>query len=319
VANSHFSWAAVLMMAAMTCLDQRPVRAADGPGNESLKKHGLKMAGTLAVADLEADVKTKLTEARRLSKQLSQSLMELAGIVSPREQQKNIKALNEQIGQLKSELNAVNQQMSQLPRNSAQYGAQYGGAQLGGYNNRMGGYGGGYGASGFAANGFASSTAADEYSELLMYRTQLQEELNQDSLFINQIKMQVTDPKAKEKLDADVKQRRSAYHQSLVDLRQAVDATTAKYEEVAKNDEVTKALKLIGKGLREKPKLGPSREFVNNIKLVEKLEKAEANGETEEPQATKSRRSRSRTRGKSSSKSAAGPASAAAGNAGDHP
>ena len=76
-----------------------------------------------------------------------------------------------------------------------------------------------------------------------------------------------------------------AYHQALLDLRKVVDATTAKYDELAKNDEVTKALKLIGKGQREKPKLGPSREFLDNVKLVEKLEKAEASGDTEEPQA----------------------------------
>ena len=36
---------------------------------------------------------------------------------------------------------------------------------------------------------------------------------------------------------------------------------------------------MLGKGLREKPKLGPSHDFLTNVKLLEKLEKAESGGE----------------------------------------
>ena len=129
--------------------------------------------------------------------------------------------------------------------------------------------------------------------------------MNQSSLLLNQIKNQVTDPKAKDKVDAEVKQRRAGYHQAILDLRKVVDDTQAKYEELAKSDELTKALKLIGKGQREKPKLGPSREFLANVKLVERLEKAEASGESDEPQPTRSRRSRSKGKGKTSAKAAA--------------
>jgi hypothetical protein len=112
-----------------------------------------------------------------------------------------------------------------------------------------------------------------------------------------------------------VKQERDAYHQALLDLRKLVDTTFAKYEEFSKSDEVKKALKLIGKGLIEKPKLGPSRDFLANVKLVEKLENAESSGEIERPQATRSRRGRGKSKGKNSSKVAgARPAAEAAGN-----
>ena len=59
---------------------------------------------------------------------------------------------------------------------------------------------------------------------------------------------------------------------------------------------------MLGKGLREKPKLGPSHEFLTNVKLLEKLEKAESSGETEPSAAKTGRRSRHGTRTKHSSK-----------------
>jgi hypothetical protein len=325
VGKWHFGWVAALIVAAVTCVERPSVRAADGPGSEALKQHGLKMAGSVAVAELEADVKNKLNEARRLLKQLSQSLTEQQAIVSPKERERNMKTLNDEINQLKSEINAVNQQMAQVPRNTNQNGGTYGGAYggLGGYRGGLGGYGGigGYGSglSGFSG-GFANNTAAEEYQELLAYRNQLQEELRQDTRLLNQMQNQVTDPKSKDKVDAEVRQRRDSYHQALLDLRKTVDATTAKYEEAAKSDEITKALKLVGKSLREKPKLGPSREFLTNVKLVEKLEKAESSGEIEEPQARRSRRSRNKTKGKPSPKAAvAAPAPETAGNSEGEP
>ena len=46
---------------------------------------------------------------------------------------------------------------------------------------------------------FANNEAAEMYAELLAYRNQLQAELNQDSYFLNQLKSQSADPKAKDK------------------------------------------------------------------------------------------------------------------------
>ena len=109
-------WTAAFLTVALACVGRSHVSAADGTTNEVLKKHGLKIAGSLAVANEEAEIKTKLVDARRLSKQLSYSLMQQQGTMSPEDQQKTVKTLGTQINQLRSEMNAVNQQMNQVPR-----------------------------------------------------------------------------------------------------------------------------------------------------------------------------------------------------------
>jgi hypothetical protein len=274
-------WPAACLAVALACLARPQISAADGPENEVLKKHGLKFAGSLAVANEESEIKTKLVDARRLSKQLSYSLMQQRATMSPEDQQKAAKTLGTQINELRSEMNAVNQQMNQVPRNN---------------NARYGRFGGGM--------SFANNDAAEMYSELLVYRNQIQAEIAQDSYLLNQLKSQPADAKAKERIDSEVRDRHDAYHQALLDLRKLVDSANAKYEELATNGEVKKALNVLGKGLRETPKLGPSREFLTNVKLLEKLEKAEPSGETEPTHAKTGRRSRRVTKTKHSSKAA---------------
>jgi hypothetical protein len=297
---------AACLTVALACLASPQLRAADGTENAVLKKHGLKMAGSLAVATEEPDIKTKLSDARRLSKQLSQSLMQQKATMSPEQMQKTVKTLGTRINELRSELNAVNQQMNQVPRsnNNAGYGRLGGGM---GYGNNGGmGYGN-YGGMGYGNNGgmsFANNQAAEMYSELLAYRTQVQAEIEQDSYFLNQLKSQPADPKAKEGIDSMVRNRRDAYHEALVEIRKLVDSATAKYDEVANNSEIKKTLNILGKGLRETPKLGPSREFLNNVKLLEKLEKSESSGETEPTHATTARKGRRSTKAKNSTKAA---------------
>jgi hypothetical protein len=298
---------AACLTVALACLASPQVRAADGTENAVLKKHGLKMAGLLAVATEEAEIKTKLSDARRLSKQLSQSLMQQKATMSPEEMQKTVKTLGTRINELRSEVNAVNQQMNQVPRTNTNAGyGRFGGGM--GYGNNGGmGYGNN-GGMGYANNGgmtFANNNAAEMYSELLAYRTQVQAELEQDSYFLNQLKSQPpADPKAKDGIDSVVRNRRDAYHEALVDIRKLVDSATAKYDEVAKNTEIKKALNILGKGQRETPKLGPSREFLNNVKLLEKLEKSESSGETEPTHATTARKGRRSTKAKNSTKAA---------------
>jgi uncharacterized coiled-coil DUF342 family protein len=297
---------AACLTVALACLASPQLRAADGTGNEVLKKHGLKMAGSLAVATEEPEIKTKLSDARRLSKQLSQSLMQQKATMSPEEMQKTVKTLGARINDLKSELNAVNQQMNQVPRSNNNAGYGRFGSGIGYGNNGGMGYGNN-GGLGYANNGgmsFANNNAAELYSELLAYRTQVQAEIEQDSYFLNQLKSQPADPKAKEKIDSDVRDRRDAYHEAILELRKLVDSATAKYDEFATNVEVKKALDAIGKGQREKPKLGPSHDFQTNVKTVEKLEQAESSGDKEDTQAKPARRGRRSTKTKQSSKTA---------------
>src|SRR5262249_53924298 len=115
---------------------------------------------------------------------------------------------------------------------------------------------------------------------------QLQMEISLETNWLNQLKAQQSDPKSKDKIDAEVNDRREAYHQALQDLRTLADSTAEKYAELAKSDEVKKALIAAGKVVKDKPRLGPSHEFQNNVKLFEKLERAESG---EEPKATKSK------------------------------
>jgi small-conductance mechanosensitive channel len=274
---------AAVVTVALVCVDRPAARAADSPGGDVFKKHGLKLAGTLAVADEEAEIKTKLSEFRRTSKQLSYSLIQQQGTMGPREQQQNIKSLTDAINQLKTEVSAVDRQMGQIPRNNSRYGGRY------------------------ASGSFLDSNAADMYAELEAYKVQLQMELNQDSLILNELKNQTLDPRAKDKIDAEVRDQRDLLHETILDLRKLIDAASAKYAEAAKSDEVAKALVVASKGLKEKAKLGPSREFQSNVKLVERLEKADATGATAEPPAPRTRRNRGRSKGKISSKAVAKP------------
>jgi hypothetical protein len=271
-------WMATISVAALICVGRAPVRGADGPANDPLKRFGLKIVGSLVVIDAEGELKHRLAETRRLSRQLSYSLMQQKGTASPEEQKKNIKTLNEQISQIKSEINAVTQQMAMVPR-------------------------GGRGRFGY---GFVNNYAAEQYAELNFYRNQLQAELQQDSAFLNQLKSQPADRKAKDQIDAEVRDKREAYHQALVELRELVDAATEKYNELEKNSDVKKALNAVGNKMREKPKLGPSHEFQTTVKLLEKLEKAASSGEDEDLPAKSARRSRRGTRAKQSTKTAAG-------------
>jgi hypothetical protein len=279
--RSWLVWAAAMMTVALACVARSQVNAADGTTDEVLKKHGLKFAGSLAVAIEEGEIKTKLVDARRLSKQWNYSVMQQKGTLSPEDQQQTVKTLGTQINQLRSEMNTVNQQMNQVPRNN---------------NTRYGRFGGGM--------SFANNDAAEMYGELAVYRNQLQAEITQDSYFLNQLKSQPADPKAKERIDSEVRDRHDAYHQALLDLRKLVDSANTKYEALAKNGEVKKTLNILGKGLRETPKLGPSHEFLANVKLLEKMEKAESGGEMESSSAKTGRRSRHGTRTKHSSKAA---------------
>ena len=164
---------------------------------------------------------------------------------------------------MRTQITVANQQMAQLPR----------------FRGRL-----------------TSTYAQEQYAELILYRNQLQMQVNQETAWLNQLQSQKADPKAKEKIDAQVRDRREAYHQALLDLRTLADSVTQKYAELAKDSEVKEAIDALGKGKRDKPRLGPSHDFLNNVKLLEKLEKAESAGAGDPFQEKPSPRSRSKSR-----------------------
>jgi hypothetical protein len=271
VDNSPLARTTALAAVALAWLAGPPLCAAEGPANEALKKHGLRIVGTLAVVDEEAQIKTNLAEARRQSKQLNYLLLQQKGTLSPGEVQQTVKNVNNEINQLRSAINTTGQQMNSIPK----------------WRGR-----------------FVSNDAQMMYSQLNSYRSQLQMELNQDTYFLNQLKSQSTDPQARAKIDSEVRDVRDSYHQAILDLRKLVDSATGKYDELAKNDEVKQALIASGKGQKTKPKLGPSHEFKSNVKLLERMEKTESGGETESAEPKPAARSRRGSRTKNAAKGA---------------
>jgi hypothetical protein len=243
----------------LTLAGRAPIRAGDGSDKDLLKKNGMKVQGSLWVVEAESDFKNKLTDARRQAKQLSHAVMQQQGTLSPKDYQDTVKGVTNQINQMRTQINAFNQQMNRLPRRR-----------------------------GMLMNNYVQ----EEYNELLMYRNQLEMEVNQESAWLNQLKNQQADPKSKEKIDAEVNDRREAYHQALLDLRTLVDSIHDKYAELAKDDTVKAALTKAGKGVKDKPKLGPTHDFLNNVKLFEKLEKAESGEDAKSSKAKPARRSR---------------------------
>lgn len=80
------------------------------------------------------------------------------------------------------------------------------------------------------------------------------------------------DQDQKLQLNAEVAQSREKYMQAVVDLRKSMDELTAKYDELAKNPEITKALDALSASTKSKQKLGPSAKIREAIKLLEKAE-----------------------------------------------
>jgi hypothetical protein len=249
------------------CLISSSGRAADDGQNETLAKHKLKPLGSLQVLEDESEFKTKLTEARRLLRQLSYSKLQQHQTLSPEQYQKTLQGLKDELNQMRSQINMANQQMNSLPR----------------FRGRL-----------------ASSNAQEAYNELMVYRNSLQMQVNQETAWLNQLQGQKADPKAKEKIDAEVHDRSDAYHQTIQDLRTLADSITQKYAELEKDTEVKDAIRALGKGKRDKPKLGPSHDFLSNVKIFEKLEKADSAGDAFQEKPARRSRSKSRSKTKDS-------------------
>jgi aspartyl protease family protein len=91
---------------------------------------------------------------------------------------------------------------------------------------------------------------------------------------LNLLRGQATDASVKQRIDEDVPQQRAAYIQAVLDLRQLVDQTIARYDELAKDNDVQDALKTLGAKSKSPIKFGPSRDFQDKVKLLAKVEKS---------------------------------------------
>jgi len=249
------------------------LQAGEPSSEASVAKLGLKTAGTVLVLDAEAGVREKAQEVRRLARELNGTVMRQRGTLSAQDYQDTLKELNAEIGQFRAETNTVNQTMRQIPK----------------YRGR-----------------FTSTDAAEQYNELNVYKNQLQWEINQRTAFLNQLKSHPYDPKAKQKIDSEVRDQREALHQAVQDMRRSVTAIEEKYEALANEAAVKKVLETSEKKTGIPLKLGPSRQFHLEVKFLEKLEQ-NANGDSDKAPAKPSRKAHRATKGKRSSKAAASP------------
>lgn len=232
------------------------VRAGDGPSDAELAKLGLKRSGPLFLLEAESEVHAKANEVRHLSRQLSQDIARQQMTVSPEQHQAQLKLLNAQLNQYKTQLNATRNALNRIPKR----------------------------------RGYPVNYAL--YQQLTYNRNMLQAEVNQGTAFLNQVKNQKFDPKARLQADADVRNRREERNLAVQDLRKLVDGLLEKYAAVAKEPSVQKWLEVPEGSAGVKPKLGPSHAIRLDIKMLEQLERAAGGGDSSYGSGRATRRGR---------------------------
>lgn len=249
--------------------------AGDGPSDKALAKYGLKRSGPVFILESESEVHAKAEEVRHLSRQLREAVARQRSTLSEKDYQATIKQLNDENNQFKAQLNTVNQTLNRLPRRR-----------------------------GYPAN----SIVAEEQGELNYYKSQLQMEINQHTAALNQLKSRPFDPKARVQADTEVRNRQEAVHAGAQELRKLVDDVNEKYAALAKESRIKQWLDTPEGPAGVKPKLGPSRVFHLDVKMLEQIERAESAGDESSAPARATRKGRrSRTRPAVAKDSADGP------------
>jgi clan AA aspartic protease (TIGR02281 family) len=110
---------------------------------------------------------------------------------------------------------------------------------------------------------------------------QLVAAINEITDRLNLLRAEAADPNFKQEIDKELAQRRAAYIQAVLDLRQLVDSTEKQYAELAGDDSIKKALNDLGTKSKSTLKLGPSRDFQDKIKRLERIEKSVLTEEVE--------------------------------------
>ena len=237
---------AITLAVLSVCVIGLPGSASDEPQNETLAKHKLKALGSLQVLEDEAEFKTKLTEARRLLRQLSYSVLQQQGTMSPEQYQKTLQGMKDELNQMRSQINQASQQMSRLPR----------------FRGRL-----------------ASSYAQEQYNELHGL-SKSAPDAGQPGIGLAE---SASEPESRPQSKGEDRRRGERSARRLPPGASGpAHAGRLGHTEVRRSctriPTSRRPSSALGKGKREKPKLGPSHDFLNNVKLLEKLEKAESAG-----------------------------------------
>jgi clan AA aspartic protease (TIGR02281 family) len=216
------------------------LRASDTSPEDVLKSHDLKRVGTTYVLPAESELQKKTTALKVLSGQLGFAV---------RRHQNNEREIEDQKGMLRELLQrrvALNDTIAGLDQ---QLNAMAGPARV---------------------NPFVAA----QRNDVVIQRNQLVANINGVTDRIGLIQnSQGSDPKVRDQIQAEVSRRRESFIQAVLDLRQLVDSASSSYAEVAQNAEVKAALDALGRTSKSKPKLGPSSQFLDNVKLLERIEK----------------------------------------------
>jgi hypothetical protein len=262
MSRSHAKWLIGVTTLLMAADVASTLRAAEPAAEGALEKLGLKPAGNMLILEAEAPVHSKTDEIRRLARELSNTIMQQRSTLSQKDRDAAIKELNAEINQFRSELNAANQAINRVPK---------------------------------FRRGYANNFVREEVAEMNLYKTQVQWEINQRTTFLNQLKSTPFDPKARDKLDTEVQEQRDTLRQAVSDLRRLVDTTHEKYVALAKDPAYKKALGSLRSETGTTFRPGPSRQFNDDVKLLEKLERmispSDSGGAVTKGPRTKKRRS----------------------------
>ena len=128
-------------------------------------------------------------------------------------------------------------------------------------------------------NGLTIQTANGRYlspvgAELVDQKNQAVLTYNGYADQINLLRNTASDSQIQKKVQTGVPHQREVYLQAVLDLRQVVDSATKAYAEVQSNEAIKAALATLGQKSKIKLKLGPSPQFLSNVKLLERIEKS---------------------------------------------
>lgn len=258
-------WTLGLLALLMTASTGAGLLAAEPSAEESLAKLGLKHAGVMLVLETESRVHTKIESLRHPANELSNTLMLQRSTLSAKDYQATLKELDAEMKQFRGELTATNQTINQFPR----------------YRGRL-----------------ANNLATEQVNELNVYKNQLQAEINQRTAFLNQLKSRPFDPKARAKLDVDVKDQREALQKAAQEARTLVEAARDQYAALAKDPAFKKAQNALEKKSRATFRLGPTRQFQTDVKLLERVERLASPSEGNIATGKDARSSRAKGKGK---------------------
>jgi clan AA aspartic protease (TIGR02281 family) len=103
---------------------------------------------------------------------------------------------------------------------------------------------------------------------------QLVSRINEISDRLNLLQREVGDPEAGQSAGAAVALKRETFIEKVLKLRKLVDQTNEEYTAVAKDEEIKKALEALNKDNPRPARLGPSKAFLTNVRLLENVEKS---------------------------------------------